>query len=197
MKRLNVKTLKHGKEIREVTDNAILREIRERNKVVNRKAKEASVTYKNQLEQRKCVQSLYFLEKNYDFLIEKGINDVEIMEQEKMKICKELENAAVKSMGRILAEIKTQCLNLKEMIEVEISFKDFFENFEQFYQSNYSEYNLTKQEFDKIIKPYIDTNLKRIRSLGERFLFLKPANKLESNIVYLKNTLIKEANLQI
>jgi len=162
-----------------------------------REAKEASIEYKQQLAQRQSVQQLYIPEKNYNILIKKGIQDLEILENAKSEIIKSLDNASKDSIGRILAEIKTKALNLSEFFEVKLTDKDFYENFEKYYQKNFGEYRITQEEFNKIIKPYIDINLHRIRTLGTKFAYYKAANKLESNIVYLEKVAVKEQNLSL
>lgn len=197
MKRVNTKTLKHNLLISRAVDAAIIADIRERDKAARKQAKLESLDYRIALAQRKCVQQLYKPEKNYELLIKKGIVHEQLLNNAEFEIIKAIDVAAIQSLGRILAEIKTKQLDLKEMIDIQISYKDFYKNFENFYEKNFSELNISKEEFNKIIKPYIDINLHRIRTLGTKFAYYKAANKLESNIVYLEKVAVKEQNLSL
>ena len=156
----------------------------------------SSLENQTRLARAKCIQLLYKPESEYELLIKKGVVDVQVIEDAQRKIIENLDVAAIKTVGRLLAEIKTKALDIKEMINVKLTEKDFFNNFEQFYLNNFSEYNLSKEDFDKILKPFT-VNVDRISSLGRRVMYLKPAQNLQKNITFIENVVVKENNLTI
>jgi len=196
MGRPNYRTVKKNKEIRSRGEGAINSEIVNRNKAARLEARESNLDYQIRQARSKCIQLLYKPESEYELLIKKGVVDVQVIEDAQRKIIENLDVAAIKTVGRLLAEIKSKALDIKEMIDVKLTEKDFYNDFEKFYQKNFGEYSLSDEDFEKIIKPYT-VNFDKINSLGRRVLYIKPAKKLEYNFAYIKNAVVKENDLTI
>lgn len=196
MKRVHTETRKHGNEIRELAANASEREVRERVKAARKEAKEASLEYQTGLEQRRCIQNLYHLEKEWKKASLAKAPDLEKIENARLEILRALDKAAADSMGRIMAEIKQVYLSSGKLIAADLDVDSFYADFKRFVKKNFENYSVTEEEMNKILKPYYEQNLSRIQQLGKSFYYDKPAQKLQENIDYIRKIAVKENTLE-
>ena len=200
MGRPNYKTVRHNKEIRERVEGEINSERVKRKKAAQRKAKEESIEYKIELAQRQCVQSLYSLEKEWEKETKAKVKDAKKIEEAREQILRGLDKAAADTMTRIMAEIKQVYLgadNIKigEFQQVNLSIDDFYADFKKFLKREFVGYSVTEAEFEKIMVNYSVINIPRIKSLGKKFGYDKPAEQLQKNIGLVKKVAVKENEL--
>lgn len=172
-----------------------LSDIKKRHKAYEQMEKLESLEFKTQFKQRECVQLLNPLENAYK-KAEKEHN-TQGMQKAKEDIIAGLDTAAASSMGRILAEIEQVATNSKKLIEVGVSVEVFYNGFEKLCDDVVGKNNVTKEELNKILKPYLELNLVRIESLSKKFDYDKAVNKLKENLDCVNNTFGKEQSLEL
>lgn len=197
MGRVNYRTARHNRLIAETADAVINAERREIRKAAERAEKEASIEYKTEMEQRKCIQYLYQFEKAWKKELSAKVPNEDKIVAARFDVLKALDKSAADSIGRILAEIKQTYLNSKELLTVDVSVDVFYADFKNFCKKNFVNYYVTKEEMDKILTPYIDQNVTRIKNLGEMCGNDKAAQKLLENIEIVKKIAIKEKELTV
>lgn len=197
MGRVNTTTLKHNKLVSDSADYAIERERKERIKAVQREAKLESFEFKNEFERRKCIQNLYQFEKAWKKECAAKEPNVEKIENARLALLTAMDKAAADSIGRILAEIKQVHLDSNELITIDVSSDVFYNDFKNFCKNNFSNYLVTEEELNQILKPYITQNLSRIKQLGEQFEYSKPYEQLAENIEVVKKISFKQLEMNL
>lgn len=200
MKRTNYEDKKRVKRFLEIAQCCQDKEIKERRKAQERIEKYNSVEFKTSFEQRKCTQALYPLEKELNKAQKSG--DEEKIKQAKENLLKAIDKSSADSVGAIMAQIKQNYLvsngqKLKDIIIVNLSVDDFYNNFESVCANAFNGCSIDKNDLRTILKPFTDVNFPRIKSLGETLNYNKPIEQLNKNVDIIEQTVVKEQELSL
>lgn len=195
MKQINSKQRKRIIFLSSINSYQNERDAIERHKAYERMEKENKLENKIDFERRKCVQTLYSLEKELNKADKKG-NQVDVGKI-KEDFLKAIDKASADSVGRILAQIKQTCSKSKEILTVDVSVDDFYNKFEKVCVKELGEYTISQEEFDEILKPYIDVNFARIKNSSEMLEYKKAIKQLNKNVNIIQQSAVKQNKLGV
>lgn len=155
-----------------------------------------SVEYKTSFEQRNCIQPLHKLEMNFEKAVKSKNPNAETIENAKSNLIKGLNTSSINTVGRIIAEIKQECLKSSELIKINLSDEDFYSNFKRVCEKNLENFSIEEENLNCILKPYLEMNVARIKKLSDDVGNNKALNKLNENIEIIKQTAVKQAETE-